>query len=189
MFLQAFDEGWVTDGRGKRVYLSDAIIIMTSNLGAEHFRKLTSPFGFRTATTSMQRRRVRRDARARAPVPAGVPEPHRRGGVVLAAGAATRCGRSREQHLGRIEETLRERQQDDDRWTTRRSKRSCEEGHSLAYGARFLKRVIDERIKLPISEHWWTKATQLPRAGRWTATCVLETRRAATWWPALAYGT
>ena len=25
VFLQAFDEGWVTDGRGKRVYLSDAI--------------------------------------------------------------------------------------------------------------------------------------------------------------------
>ena len=33
LFLQAFDEGWLTDGRGKRVYLSDAIIIMTSNIG------------------------------------------------------------------------------------------------------------------------------------------------------------
>jgi ATP-dependent Clp protease ATP-binding subunit ClpA len=29
-----------------------------------------------------------------------------------------------------------------------------DEGHSLAYGARFLKRVIDDRIKLPISEQW-----------------------------------
>src|SRR3954470_7715219 len=48
LFLQAFDEGWLTDGRGKRVYLSDTIIIMTSNLGSEHFRKLTSPFGFRS---------------------------------------------------------------------------------------------------------------------------------------------
>ena len=46
LFLQAFDEGWVTDGRGKRVYLSDAIVIMTSNIGCEHFRKLTNPFGF-----------------------------------------------------------------------------------------------------------------------------------------------
>ena len=33
LFLQAFDEGWLTDGRGKRVYLSDAIVIMTSNVG------------------------------------------------------------------------------------------------------------------------------------------------------------
>ena len=47
LFLQAFDEGWMTDGRGKRVYLSDAVIIMTSNIGAEHFRKLTSPLGFK----------------------------------------------------------------------------------------------------------------------------------------------
>src|SRR6201991_1723715 len=37
LFLQAFDEGWITDGRGKRVYLSDAVIIMTSNVGSDHF--------------------------------------------------------------------------------------------------------------------------------------------------------
>src|SRR4026209_1784718 len=46
LFLQAFDEGWLTDGRGKKVYLSDAIVIMTSNIGSECFRKLTSPLGF-----------------------------------------------------------------------------------------------------------------------------------------------
>ena len=28
------------------------------------------------------------------------------------------------------------------------------QGYSLAYGARYLKRVIDERIKLPISQSW-----------------------------------
>jgi ATP-dependent Clp protease ATP-binding subunit ClpA len=28
------------------------------------------------------------------------------------------------------------------------------DGYSLAYGARFLKRVIEERIKLPISQRW-----------------------------------
>ena len=28
------------------------------------------------------------------------------------------------------------------------------QGYSLAFGARFLKRVIDERIKLPISARW-----------------------------------
>src|SRR5574338_46716 len=49
LFLQAFDEGWLTDGRGRRVYLSDAVVIMTSNLGSEHFRKLTSPLGFLAA--------------------------------------------------------------------------------------------------------------------------------------------
>jgi ATP-dependent Clp protease ATP-binding subunit ClpA len=28
------------------------------------------------------------------------------------------------------------------------------EGHSMAYGARFLKRVIDDQIKLPLSQRW-----------------------------------
>jgi ATP-dependent Clp protease ATP-binding subunit ClpA len=28
------------------------------------------------------------------------------------------------------------------------------QGYNLAFGARFLKRVIDDRIKLPISERW-----------------------------------
>src|SRR5438034_4417875 len=46
LFLQAFDEGWLTDGRGKRVYLSDSVVIMTSNVGSEVFRKLTMPMGF-----------------------------------------------------------------------------------------------------------------------------------------------
>src|SRR3569832_1709574 len=53
LFLQAFDEGWLTDGRGKKVYLSDAIIIMPSNLGSENFRKLTSPLGFASTEVSV----------------------------------------------------------------------------------------------------------------------------------------
>ena len=28
------------------------------------------------------------------------------------------------------------------------------DGYSLAYGARFLKRVIDDQIKLPLSQQW-----------------------------------
>jgi len=28
------------------------------------------------------------------------------------------------------------------------------DGYSMAYGARFLKRVIDDRIKLPLSQRW-----------------------------------
>ena len=30
------------------------------------------------------------------------------------------------------------------------------EGHSVAYGARYLKRVIDDRIKIPLSQIWGT---------------------------------
>src|SRR4029434_11056300 len=52
LFLQAFDEGWMTDGRGKKVYLSDAIVIMTSNLGSDNFKKFEKPLGFGTKTAS-----------------------------------------------------------------------------------------------------------------------------------------
>src|SRR4029434_6776777 len=52
LFLQAFDEGWLTDGRGRRVYLSDAIVIMTSNLGSDNFKKFEKPLGFGTKTAS-----------------------------------------------------------------------------------------------------------------------------------------
>src|SRR6478736_1507800 len=52
LFLQGFDEGWLTDGRGKKVYLSDAIVIMTSNLGSESFKKFEKPLGFGTKTAA-----------------------------------------------------------------------------------------------------------------------------------------
>src|SRR3972149_5379693 len=48
LFLQVFDEGWLTDGRGKRVYFSDTVIIMTSNLGSDVFKKYVKPLGFMT---------------------------------------------------------------------------------------------------------------------------------------------
>jgi len=42
LFLQVFDEGWLADGLGRRVYFTDTIIIATTNLGAEEYLKETS---------------------------------------------------------------------------------------------------------------------------------------------------
>jgi len=39
LFLQVFDEGWLTDAFGKKVSLTDCIIIGTSNAGAELIRE------------------------------------------------------------------------------------------------------------------------------------------------------
>ena len=155
VFLQAFDEGWITDGRGRRVYLSDAVIIMTSNLGAEHFRKLTSPLGFQAGTgTSSALADVKgdvvRELERRFP-----PEFRNRiDDVVLFSPLAQDEVRViAQQYLRRIEETLQSRRKslvvDDEALDA-----IVTAGHSLAYGARFLKRVIDDRVKLPISEQW-----------------------------------
>src|SRR5699024_6854088 len=39
ILLQLFDEGQVTDGRGRTVNFANTVIVMTSNLGAEAFQE------------------------------------------------------------------------------------------------------------------------------------------------------
>jgi ATP-dependent Clp protease ATP-binding subunit ClpA len=152
LFLQAFDEGWLTDGRGKRVYLSDAIIIMTSNLGAENFRKLTSPLGFlhRTVGIDQVQGEVLRELERRFP-----PEFRNRIDEVVLFNPLTHDEvREIAKHylqqvaiaLAKAGKTLSVTDEAIEQVVTR--------GYSMAFGARFLKRFIDEQIKLPISAHW-----------------------------------
>jgi ATP-dependent Clp protease ATP-binding subunit ClpA len=152
LFLQAFDEGWMTDGRGKRVYLSDAIIIMTSNLGAESFRRLTSPLGFlnRTVDVEQVRGEVMRELERRFP-----PEFRNRIDEVVLFNPLTHdeVREIARHYLQQVTLTLAKAGKtiavgDDalELVVTR--------GYSMAFGARFLKRFIDEQIKLPISARW-----------------------------------
>ena len=39
LFLQGFDEGWMTDGRGKKVYLSDATYLLETSVGTSRYSK------------------------------------------------------------------------------------------------------------------------------------------------------
>jgi ATP-dependent Clp protease ATP-binding subunit ClpA len=152
LFLQAFDEGWLTDGRGKRVYLSDAIVIMTSNLGSEHFRKLTSPLGFLNHVVGPQQVRgeVMRELERRFP-----PEFRNRiDEVVLFAPLTHDEVREIARHyLKQVTLTLAKSGKtihvEDDALELVVSK-----GYSMGFGARFLKRYIDEQIKLPLSARW-----------------------------------
>jgi ATP-dependent Clp protease ATP-binding subunit ClpA len=152
LFLQAFDEGWMTDGRGKRVYLSDAVIIMTSNIGAENFRKLTSPLGFLNRAIGVQQvaGEVMRELERRFP-----PEFRNRiDEVVLFAPLTHDEVREIARHyiqqvtlaMAKAGKTIAI---EDDALEL-----VVQRGYSMAFGARFLKRFIDEHIKLPISAHW-----------------------------------
>jgi ATP-dependent Clp protease ATP-binding subunit ClpA len=152
LFLQAFDEGWMTDGRGKRVYLSDAIVIMTSNIGSESFRKLTNPLGFlsREVRPEHVEGEVLRELERRFP-----PEFRNRIDEVVIFAPLAR-GEVREiaaNYLAQVRLTLLKAGKTID-VTPAAMERIVAEGYSLAFGARFLKRVIDDRIKLPISERW-----------------------------------
>jgi ATP-dependent Clp protease ATP-binding subunit ClpC len=152
LFLQAFDEGWVTDGRGKRVYLSDAIVIMTSNIGSEFFRKLTSPLGFLSRQMEMGQIQgeIIREVERRF-----TPEFRNRIDevIIFQPLAKDEVRQIAVQQIARIERTLAK---GDRRLTVTQEaiEKLVQEGYSLAYGARFLKRVIESRIKLPISQRW-----------------------------------
>ena len=152
VFLQAFDEGWITDGRGKRVYLSDAIVIMTSNIGSEFFRKLTNPLGFLSKQVGVDQIKgeVMREVERRFS-----PEFRNRIDEVILFQPLTKdeVRTIAVQQIDRINHTLARNGR-----TLQVSPDALEQivqdGYSLAYGARFLKRCIEERIKLPISQRW-----------------------------------
>ena len=152
LFLQAFDEGWLTDGRGRRVYLSDAVIIMTSNLGAEHFRRIENPFGFRTSDVGLDdvRGEVMRELERRLS-----PEFRNRIDDVIVFAPLTKdeVAQIARVHLERIVATSKARGKQVE-MTPEAVESIVREGYSLAYGARFLKRVIDETVKIPLSQIW-----------------------------------
>ena len=153
LFLQAFDEGWLTDGRGKKVYLSDAIVIMTSNLGSENFKKYMKPLGFGQKTRADVeeiKREVLKAAETRFS-----PEFRNRIDEIVVFSPLTEdeVKQIAQLYLRAIERQM-ERQGKHLKVTEAALNWIVDKGFSPAYGARFLKRTIDEKVKLPITNLW-----------------------------------
>lgn len=153
LFLQAFDEGWMTDGRGKKVYLSDAIVIMTSNLGSENFKRYEKPLGFgqKTLGDIMQ---IRGEA-MKAAETRFTPEFRNRIDEIIVFSPLT-MDEVREiarLYLAKLKRNM-ERQGKIVEITEAAVNLLTEKGFSPAYGARFLKRHIDQKVKLPITNLW-----------------------------------
>jgi ATP-dependent Clp protease ATP-binding subunit ClpA len=153
LFLQAFDEGWLTDGRGKKVYLSDAIIIMTSNLGSENFKKYEKPLGFGMKTLGDMREikgAVMKSAETRFS-----PEFRNRIDEIVIFSPLTmdEVREIAQIYLKKLRKQM-ERQGKAVEITDRALDLLTEKGFSPAYGARFLKRHIDEKVKLPLTTMW-----------------------------------
>jgi ATP-dependent Clp protease ATP-binding subunit ClpC len=153
LFLQAFDEGWMTDGRGKKVYLSDAIVIMTSNLGSESFKKYEKPLGFGMKTLGDVRaikNEVMKAAEQRFS-----PEFRNRIDEIVVFSPLTmdEVRQIAELYLSKLRRQM-ERQGKEVEVSPAAIDLLTEKGFSPAYGARFLKRHIDEKVKLPITTMW-----------------------------------
>ncbi|MEK6758662.1 MAG: ATP-dependent Clp protease ATP-binding subunit [Deltaproteobacteria bacterium] len=153
LFLQVFDEGWLTDGRGKRIYFSDTVIIMTSNLGAEVFKKFVKPMGFMpegAGNTNDYKKAILKDVENSLS-----PEFINRIDDIIVFTPLTReeVRALTAMYLEKIREhmngygknlTITEQAQEE----------LVEKGYSQKYGARFLKRHVDEKIKVPITLKW-----------------------------------
>lgn len=153
LFLQAFDEGWMTDGRGKKVYLSDAIVIMTSNLGSESFKRYEKPLGFGQKSlgdVQQIRGEVMKAAESRF-----TPEFRNRIDeiIVFSPLAMDEVREIAEIYLGKLKRKM-ESQGKLIEVTEAAIDLLTEKGYSPAYGARFLKRHIDQKVKLPITNEW-----------------------------------
>src|SRR6266567_8184908 len=153
LFLQAFDEGWLTDGRGRRVYLSDAIVIMTSNLGSESFKKYEKPLGFGTKTSG-DFRAVKKEVMKAAETRFS-PEFRNRIDEIVVFSPLTmdEVKQIAELYLEKTRQQMK-RQGKSFEITGAAIDLLTEKGFSTQYGARFLKRHIDEKVKLPITSMW-----------------------------------
>ena len=152
LFLQVFDEGFLTDGRGRKVYFSDTVLIMTSNLGSDEFKRFTKPMGFLVDSQHLHnvKQAVLREAENHFS-----PEFLNRVDDIVVFSPLTEeevekiAGR----YLGGIQKNLATYGKSLE-YTEAALKTLAEIGFSLKYGARFLKRRIDERVKIPITLHW-----------------------------------
>jgi len=52
LFLQILDDGFVTDGQGKKINFKNTLIIMTSNLGVKKLQEFGTGIGFKSHTSS-----------------------------------------------------------------------------------------------------------------------------------------
>ncbi len=152
LFLQVFDEGWLTDGYGRKVYFSDAIIIMTSNLGSNHFRKILNPLGFYNEGSSINliNKAINQEIER-----AFLPEFINRIDdiIIFKPLSLDEVKEIAVKYVNYIKKRLsnygKKRIIEEDALN-----RLVEEGYSYMYGARFLKRKIDERVRIPITEEW-----------------------------------
>ena len=153
LFLQAFDEGWLTDGRGRRVYLSDAIVIMTSNLGSDSFKRFEKPLGFGWKTQA-DFRAVKNEVMKAAETRFS-PEFRNRIDEIVVFSPLTmdEVKQIAELYLEKTRQQMK-RQGKSFEITRAAIDLLTEKGFSTQYGARFLKRHIDEKVKLPITSMW-----------------------------------
>ena len=150
LFLQVFDEGRITDGKGRTVDAKNAMFVMTSNIGSA-IQKRGAPLGFNVASSE------ERDTPD--PVDSEVKK-HFRIELInriddiirfdpLADAALVDIARG---FLSALAESLERRHGLRLEVPDNVVANLCEEAHSAEFGARNLRRVIQQEIEIPITQ-------------------------------------
>ena len=142
VLLQVLDDGRLTDGQGRTVDFKNTVIVMTSNLGSHLIQQMAGEPAERSAT---------RWGGGQAALPARVPQPHRRdGGVPRARRQAHRVHREDparqvlESRLAKMEMKLDV--------SPAALAEIAKVGFDPVFGARPLKRAIQQRIENPVAK-------------------------------------
>ncbi|HLO39746.1 MAG TPA: AAA family ATPase, partial [Phycisphaerales bacterium] len=169
VLLQVLDDGRLTDGQGRTVDFKNTIIVMTSNIGSQQIQEMTSKGAEDWEIEAAVREILRRGPVAHMAEAAGMP------GKMADAIAGTAGGFFRPELLNRIDEVvvfhtlkrealtnivgiqlerLRGRLKDRDmtiELTPEAKEHLAAEGWDPAFGARPLKRTIQQRIENPLA--------------------------------------
>jgi ATP-dependent Clp protease ATP-binding subunit ClpA len=149
-FLQIFDDGRLTDGQGKEADFSRTVILMTSNLGSESFRR-KRPIGFRNDDEAADIRSERTEDAVKEAMP---PELVNRLDAVIVFDALTPAAvreiASRE--IAAALDRLRGRGYDAEVPADVVSF-VAEQGYDPAYGARHLHRNIERHLLETLVDH------------------------------------
>ena len=145
VLLQVLDDGRLTDGQGRTIDFKNTVIVMTSNLGSQPDDHADGrPERAPRSTTAVM-------TEVKAALQARVPEPHRRDGGLPRAGQPRTSP-----DIARIQLKLLEARLDKLEMKLEVSPAALLElgkvGFDPAYGARPLKRAIQQRIENPVSK-------------------------------------
>lgn len=150
-FLALFDEGRMTDGRGRFVDFNNTVIVATSNLGVADLRS-GRPLGFQSASSDGSGYREQLVARARAAL---APELFNRIDEVLVYEPLdrSRVCQIAERMLARLAERVRTEREVTLEFSTSVVEHLLDAGGvDLALGARPMRRTISRLIEGPLAE-------------------------------------
>ncbi|HID11845.1 MAG TPA: ATP-dependent chaperone ClpB [Candidatus Latescibacteria bacterium] len=144
VLLQVLDDGRLTDGQGHTVDFKNTVIIMTSNIGShiiqDYVAQGRSPKEVRKEVMELLRAQFRPEFLNRLDEI-----------IVFCPLSREHIRRIAEHQLGRLADRVRERAKVQLKWTDQALNLLAELGYDPVYGARPLKRVVQNKIENPLA--------------------------------------